>query len=317
MDTAETHHYSTNAAQARSVCLIATAKAACDQRLRDAVRELRAHGHHIKTRVTWDSADATHFAQEAAQAGVDTVVAAGGDGTLNCVINGLMHLEQELPAVGVVPLGTANDFATACQIPLEPQEALAHVFLSNPQPIDACRLNDQFFINVATGGFGTDATVETPSEVKKLLGSISYLLTGVRQMTDLQSYSATISGPHFAWRGDFYAIAIGNSRQAGGGFQVCPQALINDGLIDLMVVPDMPRSQLLTLLGDLRNGELAGDDQVIYAQLPWLEVHTTEELQINLDGEPQKGRDLRFEAVSGRIQFHLPSTAPNVKRATT
>lgn len=293
----------------RTMCLIATAKAACDDRLRAAVQALQDQGHTLDVRVTWDGPDANRFASEAAEAGYDTVIAAGGDGTLNCVVNGVIAANRDC-AVGVVPLGTANDFATACGISMEPSGAFNLIINSVARRIDLGKLNDRVFVNVASGGSGTGATVDVAPEAKDILGSISYAIPGLRDIVNFQPHHATISGPDFVWEGAFYAIAVGNCRQAGGGFQVCPRALLDDGLLDLMIVPDVPRAQVLRLLGSSRNGELADQPEVVYAQLPWFEMQTNEPLQINLDGEPRTDDSLRCQVLADAVRVYLPPSAP-------
>ncbi len=158
---------------------------------------------------------------EAAQAGIDTIVAAGGDGTLHEVVNGMVAAATPTAsALGVLPLGTANDFATACGIPAgDPLNALMLIAEGTPTPIDVGRLGDRVFINVASGGFGTQVTVGTPSEIKRVLGAAAYFLTGLRYVTDLQAQHAQVVAPEFSWEGAFYALAVGNGRRAGGGFR--------------------------------------------------------------------------------------------------
>ena len=108
-------------------------------------------------------------------------------------------------------------------------------------------MKDRTFINVATGGFGTQVTVETPPEVKRLLGRVAYLVAGVASIGRLQARTIQVRVLDFAWQGATYVFAVGNGRQAGGGFQMCEHALLNDGLLDLMIVPDVPYDQALAL----------------------------------------------------------------------
>jgi lipid kinase YegS len=252
------------------------------------------------------------FAAEAALAGMDAVVAAGGDGTLNEVVNGVVHPDGPAGcAVGVLPLGTANDFAVACGIPMDNLlAALLLVAEGDALPIDIGALGDHVFMNVASGGFGTQVTADTPPEIKQVLGAAAYVLTGLRQVTNLEAQHARIVAPGFTWEGAFYALAVGNGRQAGGGFQVCPRALLDDGLLDVLIIPDMPLPQLLILLGNLRQGTHVGDERVTYHQVPWLEVQTREPLQVNLDGEPYHDDTLRFRALEQHLRVYLPPTAP-------
>src|SRR5690606_9007210 len=166
--------------------LVLHGKHAADAALRALVGRVRAGGVDASVRVTWEAGDAARFAIEAAEEGLPLVLAGGGDGTLNEVAGALAALQRDadaLPALGVLPLGTANDFATSAAIPADPAAALDLALQAAPRPVDAVRVHagdvERWFLNVATGGFGTEATVETPDELKRTLGRLAYLLTGL------------------------------------------------------------------------------------------------------------------------------------------
>ncbi|HSC80227.1 MAG TPA: YegS/Rv2252/BmrU family lipid kinase, partial [Chitinolyticbacter sp.] len=162
--------------------LIVNGKAADNPALRAAVESARAHGADLAVRVTWEAGDAARYLAEASGASAATVIAGGGDGTVNELATALLALPSELrPALGILPMGTANDFARGCGIPLEIPAALDLALTAPPHAIDAVRVNDRAFLNMATGGFGTQLTVETPEEQKALLGGLAYLLTGLRR----------------------------------------------------------------------------------------------------------------------------------------
>ncbi len=298
--------------RARIIRIIVNGRAALDPRLREAVAQVRERGHRVEVRVTWEPGDARQFAAEAAESGIGTVVAAGGDGTLHEVVNGVVGTGEPMAcALGVLPLGTANDFATTCGIPTaDLLDALMLIAEGTPAPIDVGRLGQRAFINVASGGFGAQVTVETPQELKRMLGAAAYFLTGLRHVTDLQACHASLAAPEFTWEGAFYALAVGNGRQAGGGFQICPRALLDDGLLDVVVIPSMPRALLLTLLDDLRRATHLEDRHIVYRRVPVLRIESDEQLQVNLDGEPIRGDSFFFETLPRRIPFFLPPTAP-------
>ncbi|MDX1319764.1 MAG: lipid kinase YegS, partial [Oceanospirillum sp.] len=201
--------------------IILHGKEAQNVALRDAVRLLRDHRYKIDVRVTWEENDARRLAREARQLGVDTVVAAGGDGTLNEVVNGLMAADErlEMPSLGVIPLGTANDFAVSCRIPLAPLEALMLITDISPVPVDLAKVNQRYFLNMASGGFGTQITTATPDELKRVLGSLAYLLTGMSKFTSIAAVEGRFKAPGFSWQGAFMVLGVGNGRQAGGGHE--------------------------------------------------------------------------------------------------
>ena len=170
------------------VQLIVHGKAAGRPELREAVAAVREKGHRITVRPTWEAGDATRFAQRAVLDAADVVVAGGGDGTINEVAFGLVTASagpSGAPSLGVVPLGTANDFARSAGIPLDLLAALDLTVSRPATPVDLGRIGDRVFLNVATGGFGTQVTRETPEKMKKTLGGAAYLVTGVVNIADL------------------------------------------------------------------------------------------------------------------------------------
>lgn len=299
---------------ARSACLVLHGKAATRDAVRAAVRASRDEGARIDVRVTWESGDAQRFAREAAREGFEVVIAGGGDGTVNEVVAGLVDgsVETEAsPSLAILPLGTANDLARACRISLDPTEAMRLAVSGTSVRVDVGRANDRPFLNVATGGFGARLTVETPQELKKLLGGAAYLLTGLTHFNGIRPERGRLAGPQFAWQGEFLVLAIGNGRQAGGGHPLCPDALLNDGLLDVRLLPKVPNEELARALrGLLRQGRDAIHHTLVGARVQRLEIETEEALQINLDGEPISGTRFRFEVLSQRLPMKLPPDCP-------
>ena len=299
--------------------LILNGKSAGDDALRDAVSSLRQRGIALDVRVTWEEGDAERYVSEAIADGADTIIAAGGDGTLSEVATTLAHRDEpaaQLPMLGLVPLGTANDFANAAGIPLEPLPALELIADSPVTAIDLLRLvaDDgviHWCANLASGGFGTQVTVETDDGLKKMLGGLAYLITGISRLGRIEPIQARLQGPDFSWEGDFIALGIGNGRQAGGGQALCPDALIDDGLLDLTVVPELSGEVVATMGALVTEGKAAALDRVaVRAQLSWLEIDAPEPLTLNLDGEPVESRHFRIDCVPKRMRMHLPAGSP-------
>lgn len=291
--------------------LVLHGKQALNETVREAVRRQRELGWELAVRVTWEAGDAYRQVLEALDAGYRQLVAGGGDGTLREVAEALSSSQVDA-SLALMPLGSANDFARAAGIPLEPFEALA--LLDEPaQPVDMGEMNGQLFVNMATGGFGSKVTATTSEELKRVLGGGAYLLTGLTRFAEIQSTQGHFRGPGFDWQGEFLALGIGNGRQAGGGQLLCPQATINDGLLDVCIVP-APADTVGTL-GTLLSGGLLGVEAVsVSARVAWLEVEAPESIDINLDGEPFSGERLRFEARPGALRLHLPADSPLLLR---
>lgn len=289
-------------------------KAAMREDVRRAIRAVRDEGFAVDVRVTWEGGDASRFASEAANAGFETVVAGGGDGTVNEVVEGLIEEDakgRSPPILAVLPLGTANDLARACGIPLDPFEAMRLAVSGPTATVDVGQANGRRFVNLATGGFGTQVTVATPAELKKVLGGAAYLLTGLTHFSSIKPERGRMSGPGFAWEGPFLVLAVGNGRQAGGGHQLCPEALLDDGLLDVRVLPQLPREELHDALRVLLREGLDGVRRTLVgSRLSWLEIQTEEPLQINLDGEPLTDTRFRFEILPRRLGMRLPTGCP-------
>jgi lipid kinase YegS len=298
--------------------LILNGKAAGDEPLRAAVAAMRARAIALSVRVTWEASDAERYVAEAIADGTDTVIAAGGDGTLSAVATALAHRDEgadALPTLGLVPMGTANDFADAAQIP-EPVADAFDLIQSQPaRPIDLLKLvangSVHWAANLASGGFGTQVTVDTPDGMKKLLGGLAYLVTGMSKLGRIEPLRARIHGPGFEWEGGFIALGVGNGRQAGGGQALCPDARIDDGLLDVTIVPELEGEVAATLATMLTDGRHAALDRIATRrQLPWLEIDAVEPIVLNLDGEPVESGHFRIDCVPGRVRMHLPRDCP-------
>ena len=298
--------------------LILNGKSAGDDDLRDAVGSMREEGIALDVRVTWEDGDAERYVAEAIADGVDTVIAAGGDGTLSEVATTFAHRDEAagaLPSLGLVPLGTANDFAAAAGIPDEALPALQLVRAVAAVPLDLLRIEaadgTHWCANLASGGFGTAVTVETDEGLKKMLGGLAYLITGIAKLGRIEPMTARVRGPEFDWQGDFIALGIGNGRQAGGGQALCPDALVDDGLLDLTIVPELSGEVAATVGTLVKDGKHAALDRVATrARLPWVELEANQPMTLNLDGEPVQSRRFRVECVPGRVRMHLPAACP-------
>lgn len=298
--------------------LILNGKAAGDVALREAIGHMRANGVDISVRVTWEFGDAERLVAEALADRMDIVVAAGGDGTLSAVAAALAQCSDDairLPSLGLVPMGTANDFAVAAEIPEDPAQALALIRRTAAQPIDLlhidCDGQSNWCANLASGGFGTRVTVETSDGLKKLLGGLAYLITGIAQLGRIEPIRARLLGPSFEWEGDFIALGVGNGRQAGAGQVLCPDALIDDGRLDLTIVPQLTGEVAHTIGTLISQGKHSALGRVaVRKQMEWVEILSERPLVLNLDGEPREATRFHIACVPDRVRMHLPPGCP-------
>lgn len=294
--------------------LIVNGKSAGAPGLREAVHACRRDGQRLDVRVTWERGDGERYVDEAIADGIDCVIAGGGDGTLGEIAGALAAQAEQgaaIPHIAVLPLGTANDFATAAGIPAMLDAAFTLALSGTARPADILRVQAgsrmRWCMNVATGGFGTQATTDMNDGLKKYLGGLSYLLGGVAAICRAQPQEVELRGPGFRWTGPMIALGIGNARQAGGGQALCPDALIDDGLLDVTVVGELSGELAGTMATAIADGKQAALDQVAErARLPWLEVLSTQPLTLNLDGEPLEGERFRIDCLAHRLQLVLP-----------
>ena len=296
--------------------LILNGKKADRTDVRAAVRAVRAAGHDLEVRVTWERGDAARLVAEAAIEGVPRVIAGGGDGSVNEAANGLMALDAAArPALGILPLGTANDFATACRVPLEPRAALLLAVTGEPRPVDLGRCNDSWFVNVASGGFGAAVTAETPVELKNFLGGGAYTLMGLVKAVHFTPYACSIRTPAGDVAGRVVVGAICNGRQAGGGQPLAPEALLDDGLLDIVSLREFPPAAAAQVVAEILANRGAGE-YVARMRVPWMEVTAPAAVPVNLDGEPANGTAFRFACDPGCIRMVLPADCPCLTRSS-
>lgn len=300
-----------------TVRVILNGKSADRPELRDAVQQVREAGVDVEVLVTSESGDAARFATEACRNGTERVVAAGGDGTVSEVLNGLMASEDGArAALCILPLGTANDFAMSCTIPREPADALQLAVGGDAVSVDVASIGEKFFINVATGGFGGEVTANRPPAMMRLLGSAAYSLMGVIMAINAKPYEGEVNLPDSREALSALVCTIGNGRQAGGGKVVAPRAYIDDGLLDVLVVRHFSLTDADQVAKEVAN--LSADGEFVsYHQTPWVEFNSTEPVPVNLDGEPNEIEKGRVEVLARAVRLVLPKGCPMLERPKT
>lgn len=293
------------------IMIVLNGKKAGLPEVRDAIAMFRQEREDIHVRVTYEFGDVARFLEEGVQNGVVRFVIGGGDGSVNEAVDALARLPREQRLVlAILPLGTANDFATGCTIPLTPLEALRFAAKGHIASIDIAKANEHHFVNMATAGFGAKVTAETPVELKNFLGGGAYTLTGVLKALDFMPYkSKIVTANHELDLQGIFAGAICNGRQAGGGQVLAPKAMINDGLLDIVSILEFKLIDIPQVMWEIQNPSANGQF-IKYLQTPWVECSAHEEIPVNLDGEPYHSSKIRFEVVPSAIDLVLPKDAP-------
>lgn len=263
---------------------------------------LESAGYEASAYATKGKGDATKGARKAVRRKFDLVVAAGGDGTINEVINGLAEREFR-PKLGVLPLGTTNDFARAVSIPRDIVKACDVLCDGYEIPIDIGKVNNHYFINMAGGGKLTELTYDVPSKLKTMLGQMAYYMKGIEMLPSLRPTKVKIDYDDRTFTGDIMLFLVSNTNSVGGFERLAPEASLNDGVFDLIILKETNLGEFIRLASMALRGEHMKDPKVIYAQASRIKVQTEEKMQLNIDGE--YGGDLPGEIINLYRHLHL------------
>lgn len=273
-------------------------KSANEPYVKDAVKTVRKEGYDLRVLVPFNKSEKPRILHEALERGATRIIAGGGDGTINAVANALIGDGKIKPDVtlGICPLGTANDFARGCELPVDDlAECLRIGCEREGREIDVGVLNSRNFINVASLGFGAEITATTPIKLKKALGGAAYTLMGMVKAMSLSPYEGRVVIPgQETIEGSILFAAVGNNHYAGGGFDVAPLSKIDDGLLDLVAIRSDRGIQLTNIDKELEDPMNPDNVHVAYRQLAEFTIESDQKLHCNLDGEPVKKKKLRF-----------------------
>ncbi|WP_110600932.1 lipid kinase YegS [Salinicola lusitanus] len=299
-----------------STWLILNGKSAQQPEIRDAVEELRRQGHDLQVRVTWEGGDGVWMVDAAVAGGAARIIAGGGDGSINEIVAGLMRQPPERrPALGILPLGSANDFAHGLNLPMGPRDALKLALTGSVRQVDVGKLDDEAFVNVASGGFGAEITTSTPVGLKRLLGGGAYSLMGMLKAWNYQPFEGHMRWPEGEARVPLFMLAIGNGCQAGGGQRLAPSARLDDGLLELLFVRHFNSlGELKRIIDELEN--LPQDGEFVrYLRVPWVEFDSDGAFPLNLDGEPRRYEHFRASLDREALPLVVPEDCPLLRRA--
>ncbi|MGE0416094.1 MAG: lipid kinase [Acetobacteraceae bacterium] len=234
---------------------------------------------------------------------VDCVIVGGGDGTLNAAAKAV--IETGLP-LGVIPLGTANDFARTLGIPLDPRAAAAVIAAGHTTPVDVGDVNGHAFLNVASIGFGVDLTRALTRDSKRRWGALGYAVAGLRALGRLQPFTAEIEhGGHVDVTRTVH-LAIGNGRHYGGGMVVAEQARLDDGQLHAFSLEVDHWWGLLRLLPALRSGTHHAWSEVKTLAGESLLVRTSRPRSVNTDGEITTKTPALFRVRPAAMRVFVP-----------
>ncbi|KIF46446.1 lipid kinase YegS [Vibrio owensii] len=294
----------------KTIRAILNGKKAGTPELCNEIMRMREQGVDLQVRVTWESADMERLVKEAVHEGIRRIVVAGGDGTVNEAVTALNQIDANArPELAIIPMGTANDFATATKIPTTIRESIELAVNGDAVAVDSVQANDRYFMNIAAAGFGAEITAETPVELKNFLGGGAYTLTGLVKALGFKPYDGSLTIEQGSYQGEILVGAFCNSRLAGGGQELAPNALIDDGLMDITLVHPFLPHELPQVIDEIQNPTETGQF-VKHTQASWLEIDFPKTLPLNLDGEPYRSNKIRFDVKPQSIRLVLPPHCP-------
>ena len=241
-------------------------------------------GYDVTIYVTQGAQDATRVTRERA-AEFDRIVCAGGDGTLNEVVTGLMACEER-PPLGYIPAGTTNDFALSLDIPKVPAEAAVVAAGDRLQALDIGQFNDRYFNYIAAFGVFTEVSYATPQQSKNIFGRAAYIMEGVKSLTNIREHHICVESEEMTIEDDFIYGMVSNSVSVGGFKTITPDGVaLDDGLYEvLLVYPVENPMELQWLVNDLLTHNMESS-RFVYFRTARITFDSTDEISWTLDGE--------------------------------
>lgn len=251
----------------------------------------------------------TQLTRQAILDGSTTIIAAGGDGTLNEVLNGLGP-DFSQARLGLLPLGTGNDFARTAGISFEIGEALDVICAGHTRAIDVIRAQNastHFMLNVSAGGFSADVNDVMTDELKDTWGPLCYARSFVEALRGLRDFQTEITlDDSEQINVPAYNVVVANGRYVAKGLPVAPTAEIDDGLADLIVLPAASIVALAALAPAALMGRHLDSEKILFRRARKITITSTPEMRFNTDGELIGPGPVTYEVLPGALEFLAP-----------
>jgi diacylglycerol kinase (ATP) len=230
------------------------------------------------------------------------ILIAGGDGTVDNVVNHMKQLGINLP-IAVIPTGTANDFAKFLGIPHEVELACEQILTSQVKTIDIGRINDKYFVNVASTGLFTDISQKTSVTLKNTMGKLAYYVKGIEQLPNFKKLKIKVNSKEIEYDGDMYLMLIFNG-QTAGNLKFAYKAEVDDGYLDVIIIKAGTIKDMVALLIKMLRGEHLEDaHNLIYFKTDKVYVECHEDLVTDIDGERGPDFPLVIECIKGGLKI--------------
>lgn len=273
---------------------------------RDKIREQLLAFPSSTVQFTEGKGDAKRLAGEAVASGCERVLAAGGDGTLNEVINGVAPHASKLQ-VGLIPLGTGNDFARMLNLPDSVADCVEVLRAGNTQPTDLVQVtSDQvrYFINVSAGGFSGTVNEKLTPEIKQSWGPLAYVRCAAEALPELKAYRTEITlDDAVPITLDLYNAVVANGRYVAGGTLIAPEASIDDGLLDLVLIPKNSMMDIALVAAQILLGSHLSSEGVVFRRAAKVTINSSPGMWFNVDGELVGNEPATFEIMPRALHF--------------
>jgi YegS/Rv2252/BmrU family lipid kinase len=235
--------------------------------------------------------------------GYKKIIAAGGDGTINTAVNAMIKHDLHLP-LSIFPSGTANDLAHYFDMPDSIEDMLDIALEDRYTPMDVGVVNGRAFVNVLAMGMLVDVSQKTDPNIKNTLGIMSYYLRGVAEVPKLKPITIRITADDQKIETKMFAMLIMNGRSAGGFKRIAPDAVINDGLLDVIIFESMPIANLAPLLLGVLTGQHTEHKNVRYFRTKRLYIESETDVSTDVDGETGEKLPLDVRVLPGRLSVN-------------
>lgn len=252
--------------------------------LDNVIRIFQESGHEVSIHRASSSQDIKQIASQSMD--VDRLVIAGGDGSIHQAVNGLLKISAEKrPILGILPVGTANDLAYALHLPKSIPEACKVIGNGNAFEMDTGKLNEQYFVNVASAGLLTDVSQKVDTRVKNTLGQLAYFLKGIETLPSFRPFHIKFENDGKHYTEEVVLFMAVNGISVGGLRNLVPRASLTDGKLDILIVPAAGWPETLRLLLRILTGEKANPEKIVEFHTSDMTVLTDRPIHSDLDGE--------------------------------
>lgn len=228
------------------------------------------------------------------------ILLAGGDGTVDSVVNEMKRKNIDLP-IGILPVGTANDFAKFLGLPADIAKCVEQILDSEAKGVDLGQVNDKYFVNVLSTGLFTDVSQKTDVNLKNTIGKLAYYLKGIEQLPNFRKLSITIEHDNRREDMQMYLMLAFNG-QTAGNFKLATEASLDDGLLDIIIFKAVNVHELLPLFIRVLKGEILNDARVEYFKTDNLIIESAEDIVTDIDGEKGPDFPLHVRCIKGGIK---------------